>query len=267
MRVLLLSDVHGNLEALRAALEAASRWDEVVVLGDLVDYGPWPGEVIDEVRGLGARVVRGNHDHAVGYGVDCRCGEETHWLSVWFRENVTVPALSRSDRAWLAGLPQRLHLDLDGVEGLAVHGSPASPLYGYLYPWLGREALCSHLRPRARISGGPARCPERGLFLVGHTHVQFTLTLGGARVVNPGSVGQPRDGAAGAAYAVLDMERGTLELGRASYDVGRVVGALEALGVPDPYLSALKYMLYRASTPPPELRPREPEARGRPRGP
>ncbi len=260
MRVLVVSDIHGNLEALRAVLSAARGWNEVVVLGDLVDYGPWPGEVIDEVRGLGARVVRGNHDHAVGYGVDCRCGEETHWLSTWFRENVTLKLISPRDREWLASLPVKLELDLDGLKATVVHGSPSDPLYGYLYPWLGKEEICRALMGRKPLRLTPARegggrdqgCP-RGLYLVGHTHVQFTLTLQGAKIVNPGSAGQPRDGEPRAAYAILDTEKGTVELTRVEYNVGKVVRALEALGIPDPYLAAIKHMLLKAETPPPEM--------------
>lgn len=254
-RILVVSDVHGNLQALRAVLEAARGWDEVLVLGDLVDYGPRPGEVLDEVRSLGARVVRGNHDHAVGYGVDCRCGEETHWLSVWFRENVTLKLLGRRDREYLAGLPVKLVVD-DSLGVMAVHAAPSNPLYEYLYPWLSDDELCSRLKASVRLSRRPGRveCP-RGFFLVGHTHHQFLRVARGALVVNPGSAGQPRDGDPRAAYALVDTDSGRVELGRVKYDVEAVVRDLESLGIPDPYMAALKYMLLRAETPPPHLRP------------
>jgi len=72
MRTLIISDLHGNLPALEAVLNSES-YDGVIVLGDLVDYGPFPGEVIDVLRSIEAKIIRGNHDHAVGYGVDCRC--------------------------------------------------------------------------------------------------------------------------------------------------------------------------------------------------
>ncbi|GBF08395.1 conserved hypothetical protein [Aeropyrum pernix] len=245
MRVLVVSDVHGNLPALEAVLEAAGRFDEVLVLGDLVDYGPWPGEVIDVLRGLGARIVRGNHDHAVGYGVDCRCGEETHWLSVWFRENITQKLLGDAEKRFLAELP--LELRLDGV--LAVHGCPRNPLYCYLYPWMGRESLLDGLRrPGVRL-GRQGAVVEEATVLVGHTHVQFHLTLDGRRVVNPGSAGQPRDGDRRAGYAMLDLESGRVELARVEYPVERVVRRLVEMGVPEPYMTALKTMLLEARTP------------------
>ncbi len=249
-----MSDVHGNLHALRAVLSHAAGWDEILVLGDLVDYGPRPGEVIDELRGLGAKMVRGNHDHAVGYGVDCRCGEATHWLSVWFRENVTLRLLGDGDRRFLASLPLRLPVEAGGLRGEAVHGAPSNPLYEYLHPWLGEGDLCPRLRPLAalRLGGRPAAgggCP-RGFYLVGHTHHQFLRVAGGAVVVNPGSAGQPRDGDPRAAYALVDTETGSVTLARVEYDVAATVRELEELGVPDPYLSALRYMLLNARVPP-----------------
>lgn len=252
-RILLLSDIHGNLEALRAVLGAVRGWDEVVVLGDLVDYGPSPGEVIDEVRSLGARVVRGNHDHAVAYGVDCRCGEETHWLSVWFRENVTLRLVGSADRAYLAGLPLKAHIE--SVGGVAVHAAPSNPLYEYLHPWLPDEEVCSRLRVSVRLQprGGSGECP-RGLFLVGHTHRQFLRVARGAVVVNPGSVGQPRDGDPRAAYAVIDTETGRVEFGRVEYSIEGVLRRLESLGIPEPYITALRHMLVKAETPPATLR-------------
>ncbi len=198
--ILVISDAHGNLHALRAVLEAARGWDELVVLEDLVDYGPRPAEVIDEPRSLGARIVRGNHDHAVGYGVDCRCGEATHWLNVWFRENITLRLLDNSQRRLLAQLPTRLEFDSGPIRMLAVHAAPADPLYAYLYPWLSNEDACRLLqRPSLRLArqrkAGEAGdgCPA-GLYLVGHTHHQFYRVAHGATIVNPGSVGQPRNG-------------------------------------------------------------------------
>ena len=258
-RVLLLSDIHGNLHALRAVLETVKEWDEVIVLGDLVDYGPHPGEVIDELRGIDAKVVRGNHDHAVAFGVDCRCGEETHWLSVWFRENVTLNLVSRADRQYLAQLPLKLVVE-DGLGAIALHAAPSNPLYEYLYPWLGDGELCARLRARLRLSGKEAKssdCP-RGVYLVGHTHHQFLRVARGALIVNPGSTGQPRDGDPRASYALLDTETGRVELGRVKYDVDAVLKALEALRIPEPYMVALRYLLVKAEAPPKHMKPRRP---------
>ncbi|MET1127786.1 MAG: metallophosphoesterase family protein, partial [Thermoproteota archaeon] len=245
MRILVVSDIHGNLHALRAVLNAARGWDEVIVLGDLVDYGPHPAEVIDSVRELGAKVVRGNHDHAVAYGVDCRCGEEVRWLSVWFRENVTLKLVSRNDIDYLRKLPLMEELGLGSSRAYAVHGSPRNPLYGYLYPWLNPDEACSMLRRpsmRLRPSGDNRECPK-GLYLVGHTHHQFYRIVYGAIVVNPGSVGQPRDGDPRAAFAIIDADRQSIELYRVEYDFEKTIRDLEKLGVGEPYMAALRYML------------------------
>jgi len=236
LRILVLSDIHGNLDALKAILEAVRGWDEVLVLGDLVDYGPEPGEVIDEVRSIGARVVRGNHDHAAAHGVDCRAGPQLHWVSVWFRENVTLKLLGRGDRAYLASLPLKLELDLGPARILAVHASPRDPLYDYLHPWLPPgEAL-------ERLEGA------RGLVLIGHTHHQFARVVGQAILANPGGAGQPRDGDPRAPYLLVDDD-GRITLGRVKYPVEAVERKLEALGIPEPYLGVLKYVLSRAEVP------------------
>ena len=252
-RILVISDVHGNLSSLSAVLEHARGWDEIVVLGDLVDYGPHPGEVIDVLREHGARMVRGNHDHAVAFGVDCRCSEETRWLSVWFRENVTLRLLSEGEKNYLASLPLRIRLEVDNMKMYVVHAAPSNPLYAYMYPWLDNSELCRLLesQSRVRLLGGRAEeeCP-RGFYLVGHTHHQFYRVVEGAVVVNPGSTGQPRDGDPRAGYAIIDTSKDSIELYRAKYDVDRTVRALSELGIPEPYMSALKYMLRHGKTPP-----------------
>ncbi len=249
MKVLILSDIHGNLAALDSVLGNVEGYDEVIVLGDLVDYGPWPGEVIDRVKMLGARVVRGNHDHAVAYGVDCRCGEETHWLSVWFRENITFKLISREDREWLGRIPLTLKLELDGLDVTAVHAAPSNPMYAYLYPWLGKREICNLLRRGVSLRRKSGECPK-GLYMVGHTHHQFLLTLDSAVVVNPGSVGQPRDGVPMAGYAILDTSKSSLVLGRVKYDPEPVIERLKELGVKGRYFEALRHMLLTGKVPP-----------------
>ncbi len=74
MKILILSDIHGNYEALKSVFDKVGKFDEVLVIGDMVDYGPDPEVVIDFIRSLGAKVVKGNHDEAVASGVDCMCG-------------------------------------------------------------------------------------------------------------------------------------------------------------------------------------------------
>jgi len=229
MRALILSDIHANPYALAAVIEDAPPHDEVIVLGDLVDYGPRPGEVIDRVRSMGARVVRGNHDEAVAKGIDCGCGPATHHLSVLTRERISYGTLSKADIAWLDTLPYELGLGW----GTAVHAAPSNKLYTYVYPWMSNEEVCRELVT------GPRRLAVRGcegvkgVFLLGHTHHQFIRRLpGGSVVINPGSVGQPRDWDPRAAYAVIEVDGEVIvgvELRRVPYAVGAVLRDLKEL--------------------------------------
>ena len=240
VKTLVISDIHGNLEALKAVIEDAKGFDEMIVLGDLVDYGPSPAEVIDTLRQYSPKIVRGNHDHAVAFGVDCRCGEKTHWISVWFRENITLKLLTKKDKEYLASLP--LEIKMNDIT--AVHASPSNPLYAYVYPWITEEEVCNNIRGNLTLS--PRReneCSIEGVYLIGHTHFQFHRVSRGAIIANPGSVGQPRDSDPRASYMLLDAERGSFEYRRVKYDVEKTIEKIKELGVKDPYLNALAYIL------------------------
>jgi predicted phosphodiesterase len=241
MRALILSDIHGNIDAL-AAIEAAvlgpgALFDHVWVLGDLVDYGPAPAGVIDWVRRHATRVVRGNHDHAMATGEDCRSAPAYHDLAVSTR-NYFHNRLSPEDRGYLASLPLRWSLNVGGAREVAlVHASPRDPLFGYLAAdapvavW--REAL------------GPAR--SRAYVLVGHTHDQFTRAIDRTLVINPGSVGLPKDGDPRAAFAIFDD--GEVELRRVEYDTGRAAGRLAALPLPAAHTRRLVHLIRHARLP------------------
>ncbi|MEM0121295.1 MAG: metallophosphoesterase family protein [Thermoprotei archaeon] len=208
MRILVFSDIHANIHALNVLLEK-ERFDEVVFLGDAVDYGTRPAETVDALRSLNPHRVMGNHDNAVAFGVDCLCAQENHDLSVYTRQEITLKQLSKADLAYLAQTPQEGHFEFDNLRVFAVHGSPSDPLYGYLYPWLvnGSGVFANTL-------GSPV---EERMVLVGHTHYAFTTSFADYRVVNPGSAGQPRDDDRRPSYAVLDTDSGTIELHRFDY--------------------------------------------------
>jgi predicted phosphodiesterase len=232
MRALVLSDVHGNVAALDA-IAAAERFDAVICLGDLVGYGPEPGACVRWMHASADLVVQGNHDRAVGEGVPPGCRAQFRWLA-----EATAPIaraqLAADDRAYLAALPRWAHLTLSGVRYMFVHATPRDPLYQYLGPDAGAWA--------EEVAGVDA-----DVVVVGHTHLQFDLTAGATRIVNPGSVGQPKDGDPRTAYAVI--EDGAIALRRLPYPVDRTIDALQRANVPAAAVADLTALLRTGRVP------------------
>jgi predicted phosphodiesterase len=214
MRVLVVSDIHGNIAALEAV--GAREYDVLVCLGDLVGYGPAPGPAVRWIRANATLVVQGNHDRALADEVPPGCRAQFERLA-----QATFPIgqrqLSAEELAYLGALPRGAVRTFDGVRYLFVHATPSDPLYGYLGPEPDKW--------RREIAG-----LDVDVVVVGHTHLQFELDAGRCRVVNPGSVGQPKDGDPRAAFALLDGGRLILE--RVHYPIERTVRALEAEDLP-----------------------------------
>jgi predicted phosphodiesterase len=231
MRVLVLSDIHGNLAALEAV--ASTSYEAVVCLGDLVGYGPNPGPVVRWVRENATLTLQGNHDRALADGVAPGCRAQFEWLA---RATFSLgqQQLSPEELAYLGALPHQALRVFDGVRYLFVHATPSDPLYRYLGPEPGVWAK--------EVAG-----VDTDVLVVGHTHIQFELALAGKRVVNPGSVGQPKDGDPRAAYAVL--EDGGVRLCRTAYSVERTIDALRNTRVPAEALSALGSLLRTGQVP------------------
>ncbi len=216
MRVLIISDVHGNIDALKKICET-ERYDAVWFLGDLTDYGPNPDEVLDYLRSLKPEVwVTGNHDYANAYDVDCGCGEKTHKLSVYTRKNITKKLLSAEDIAFLKSLPLNKTMEMDGKKYYFVHGCPSNPLYGYMFRF---DPECMK--------------DEKGMplsiefLLYGHTHFPVIGEFESVKYLNPGSTGQPRDGDWRASYAIL--EDGKIHLRRIEYPVEKTIQKLKQI--------------------------------------
>lgn len=248
MKALLLSDIHGNGDALKAVIESSGGWDYLWVLGDLVDYGPEPHIVVDFVKELRPDIiVAGNHDYAVAYGVDCRCAPEIHELSVYTRTNISLRLLSSEQRGWLKSLPQRVEREVGGKRLYVVHGSPRNPLYGYLKPDLPSDELMMQLS--ASLLTTKPKPVDADLILVGHTHTPMNVIAGGnTRVVNPGSCGQPRDGDARASYVIYDVEDNTFNVHRIKYDVEGVIRKFRQLQLDRSYTEWLAEILRKGRT-------------------
>lgn len=225
MRYLVVSDIHGNAAALEAVL--AEPHDAVLCLGDLVGYGPEPGACVRWAMTERPLLVQGNHDFALESGGDPKCRPDFRWLADATRA-IAESQLGAAERAFLRDTPRWLFATLDSTVARCVHATPSNTLYRYLGPdpeqW------------REELAGIPAN-----LVLAGHTHLQFELETAGVRLVNPGSVGQPKDGDPHAAYAVIDA--GMIELKRATYPIERTVDGLERAGIASEAVAVLGTLL------------------------
>lgn len=214
MRVLVIADIHGNLEALESIDQP---FDLCICLGDIVDYGPQPLACLDWVRKHAAYVVRGNHDHGVAQRI--LPGRDSGYR---YLTSVTRPLcweqLAEPDRQYLARLPLTQYLRIDGKVLLMVHATPRDPLDEYLFA---DEA--SWKRRLDQI--------EADIVCVGHTHHPFELHIGNTTVLNPGSVGQPRDGDPRASFAII--ENGQISLHRSAYNIELTIEKLNALDIPE----------------------------------
>ncbi|TKX78728.1 metallophosphoesterase [Halorubrum sp. SD626R] len=213
MKVGLISDVHANLPALEAVLDDMPAVDRIVCAGDVVGYNPWPAECVERVRDVAAATVRGNHDRTVETPERYRANR----MAEAGLEHAKT-SLSDDQLAWIRGLPRSA--EVAGGRYLLVHSHPAAEREdAYVYP----EEFGSLDRHMGEYDG----------IVLGHTHVQGARSVGGGVVVNPGSVGQPRDGDPDAAYAVLDAASDEADLRRVGYDVGRVAEAAADAGLPE----------------------------------
>ncbi|MDK2833251.1 MAG: hypothetical protein PWR29_32 [Methanolobus sp.] len=207
MKLLVISDIHGNMQALDAVMSIAH--DEVICLGDIVDYGPSPGECIDLLDKQGIPTVRGNHDNAVAFRMECGCGYEYKHLSVSTRE-YTWNVLNERQLGFLKKLPFSLERVENGRKLYFTHGSPLS-FYDYIRPDTPEEVI------RGYINGLDA-----DFIFVGHSHTPFVRKIGDVTLVNPGSVGQPRDEDNRASCAVFDTDTLRTEIIRVRYDMETV---------------------------------------------
>jgi len=231
MKLLLISDIHANLEALEAVL--AEPHDELWVLGDLVNYGPNPAEVVDLIRRNASLVVQGNHDYAIGAGADPRCSQAFREMARAM-QSYTEPLLTAEQRGFLRSLPRTAERTIDGCRFFLCHATPTEPLFRYCPGEPGEWA--------PQIAGVQA-----DIVLTGHTHLPLQMSVGERQVVNPGSVGQPKHGSPMACYAI--WENGRMSLRSCSYAVENTIGKVRALPAPMEIRSQLAAVLRRGFLP------------------
>ena len=232
MRTLIISDVHSNLTALKTVLEDAKPFDRVWCLGDVVGYGPDPNECISRVRDLPLlKCVKGNHDAAIIGDINIRAFIYEARASLDWLDTV----ISIENRRWLGELDERIALDDISM----VHGSPSSPIWEYVMDiQTARDNMDAF---------------TTSVCLVGHTHIPALFSQEGEElkttkritlpvdqpmelnhksILNPGSVGQPRDHDPRASYLIYDDEENHWIHHRVSYDVEKVQKRILAAGLP-----------------------------------
>ncbi len=216
MKILVVADVHSNWPALEAVLERET-FEACLFVGDLVDYLTDPVPCVNWLTSKVDYAVRGNHDHAVaqrilpgslsGFRKLACITRPYHWK-----------ALSTRELKILGRLPVSQTFSLDGRDIHMVHATPKDPMDEYLGP--DPEAWKSRLQDLT---------PD--LLIVGHTHQPYLIEVGQTQVLNPGSVGQPRDGNPEASYAVI--EHGRIELRRVAYDFRQTLAQMKQVGMPE----------------------------------
>ncbi|HXJ47256.1 MAG TPA: metallophosphoesterase family protein [Candidatus Dormibacteraeota bacterium] len=245
MRILILSDIHANFTALEAALaKAAGRWDVAVCLGDIVGYGPDPAEVSEKIRSLTQACIRGNHDKAVAGIMSTEDFNPVAKAAVdWTRRQLS-PELMK----WLTELPQG-PLASNGI--VMVHGAfqdedeyvftPAQALEGLLdstagvtffghthhqggFSYLDNNLEVLQIRPRPAEFFAPLRIEPNKRYLL-----------------NPGSIGQPRDADPRASFAIADLDNQTVEFWRVPYEIGKVQSRMRKAGLPEPLVQRLEF--------------------------
>ena len=232
MKICIISDLHANFEALSAL---PLEYDELWVLGNLVNYGPNPAETIDFVRSHASITIRGNHDHSVGFDADCGCSPRFRAMAEATRD-YTCSVLSALDKQFLRDLPTHAYREIDGNSFFLCHATPSDFLYEYRPP-------DSPLWERSEEASSGAR-----IVLVGHTHMQFARRFGGRMVINPGSLGQPKSGDSRARFAV--WQDGQIELRAFEYPVETTVRKIQSLPLAEEIKVDLARVLRTGRVPP-----------------
>ena len=217
MRIALMADIHGNAPALRAVLAQMPPVDRILVAGDVLGYYPFFEQCLDLLGEAGAVVLLGNHEAMLRGDIPT----PKQAVFDWYRDIFEDQASSRT-RSWLLAAGTNLGLDTPAGRMFVCHGSP----------WRVDEYIYQDYAHWSRFQELPAE-----IIVMGHTHRPLEVRQSGKWIINPGSVGQPRNHAVGACYAVLDLDLNSLQQKRADYDPTPVLESLEKLGCPHPGLA------------------------------
>lgn len=233
MKVLLISDIHANLHALQAVLDRQAKHACTAVwnLGDCLGYGPHPGEVVQLLQERPEITsVIGNYDRKVlNFAASPKAWPRPKSPAKFFAFQWAYLQLSEPQHRFLQNLPEQHRLETAGHTVLLTHASPEAP----------QEPLGPETPPERLAE--LAHSARADLVVFGHTHLQFDQTVAGVRFINPGSVGRSDDGDPRAAYAVLDLRPGSVEVQfyRAEYDTDAAADAVRSRGLPEAFAQML----------------------------
>jgi protein phosphatase len=234
MKSIIFSDVHANYAAMEAIFRREKRWDEVIFLGDALQFGPHPDEVLKDLRKMNALCLLGNHDAEVLHVDSIReidYPEHLEWLR-WTRSR-----LSRKNLEFLGDrfLGPRV-IERDGMTIRLHHGNWKFDTDTRLFP----DSPEAHFRSLAN------RYPEETI-LFGHSHIQHDIERSGKRFINPGSAGHTRLGNPESCYAVL--EEGSVELKQTSYDIEKTVRGMDDVPLPPDFITRWKESFRKGELP------------------
>lgn len=215
MRIAVIADIHSNLHAFWAVKEEVERADHDAILcaGDIVGYGAYPSECCSEAQQMQVHAVLGNHDLAALTDDVSSMNPYAAAAARW-----TATRLSKEARTYLVSLRTEKTLQYGDLTIAMFHGSPRS-VEEYVYEELVTESLL--------------KASDCEVLILGHTHVPFVKRFKKGLVINPGSVGQPRDGDPRASFAVLDTASMTCAIHRVGYGIDKAAAAIRAAGLPD----------------------------------
>lgn len=230
-----ISDVHGNVEALKVVLTDISNrgigFENVYCLGDLVGYGPRPNEVIELIREQEIQTILGNYDEAVGFYLpQCGCHIDSEISKKRAQNSLQWSAkyTTEENKAFLRALEEQLIIEEGHRKLLLVHGSPFS-INDYVFE-----------SEREKQEAIAEEC-EEDIILFGHTHYPYYKEIRNKLLVNAGSVGRPKDGDARACYAVLELgAQLQVDFIRVAYDVEKVAAEIEASELLDEFAEILR---------------------------
>ncbi len=211
----LIADVHSNVVALKAVLSALDEMGVKKILhaGDIIGYNPYPNETIELFRKNNIISVLGNHERGLISGDTSDFNPYAQTALEWTKDNLSPENLN-----YISSLKNRESISIDRKRIVLIHGSPRD-VDEYVYP----ENVTPHFL--SVVNGD--------LLVLGHTHIQFKKVFSTGIILNPGSVGQPRDEDPAAAFAVLDTVSGEVRLRRAGYDIEKVIEDMRAAHLPE----------------------------------